>query len=35
MKSLSKTTQSDDLVTVKYLNDNIGEIVGGGYIAII
>ncbi|MHB0807777.1 MAG: hypothetical protein ACYCDV_00060 [Facklamia hominis] len=30
MKSLSKTTQPDDLVTVKYLNDNITKIIGGG-----
>ncbi len=30
MKSLSKITQPDDLVTVKYLHDNIDGMVGGG-----
>lgn len=30
MKSLSKTNNDNDLVTVKYLNDNIAEIIGGG-----
>ena len=32
MKSLSKTTQSDDLVTIKYLQDNIDEMIVGGAI---
>ncbi len=30
MKSLSRITQPDDLVTVKYLNNNINEMIGGG-----
>lgn len=35
MKSLSPIKQDSDLVTVKYLNDNIDEMVGGGCIVII
>lgn len=30
MKSLSKITHPDDVVTVKYLQDNIMKIIGGG-----
>ena len=35
MKSLSKINNDNDLVTVKYLQDNIDEMIGGGYTVII
>lgn len=35
MKSLSPINKDDDLITVRYLHDNITEMFGGGYIVII
>ena len=32
MKDLSPINKDDDLITVRYLHDNIAEIIGGGVI---
>ena len=35
MKDLSPIKHDEDLITSKYLNNNMTKIIGGGYIAII